>query len=235
MLSLIIIILLAVIAVASVIKGKLTPAGGLTGFAVAVVIYLGAGVTGALLLSAFFALGILASKWHSKDKHIGSVQDSAEARTPGQVWANAGVAALSALLTLLLPSHALLFHLMLAGSLASATADTLASELGVVYSKRFYNCLTLKPDIKGLDGVISVEGLLLGAAGAAILGAITVIGYRLPFTNVIILTLAGCIGNYADSVLGATLERKGTLGNNQVNFMSTLIAAFSVALLLLLF
>jgi uncharacterized membrane protein len=39
------------------------------------------------------------------------------------------------------------------------------------------------------------------------------------------IVLAGFAGNVADSLLGASLERKGFLKNDQVNFLNTLIAA----------
>lgn len=228
-----ILFLLASIAFASVKVHKLTPAAGVTGFVVACIIFAGAGITGVILLAAFFGMGVAASRWKRKDKYTGTVQDTAEARNPGQVLANAGTAALMALLALIFPSQALLFQLMLAGSLASATADTISSELGIVYSKRFYNCLTFKPDIKGLDGVISIEGLLFGAAASLVIGILNVMpGHSLLFVwMATVVTLAGIVGNYSDSVLGATLERRGTLNNNAVNFLSTLIAALSVSLM----
>jgi uncharacterized protein (TIGR00297 family) len=229
----ILLLVLALIAFVSVKARKLTPAAGVTGFIVAVIIFAGVGITGVLLLALFFGMGVAASKWKHKDKYQNTIQDTAEARRPGQVLANAGVAALMAMLSLAFPSQRYTFMLMLAGSLASATADTLSSELGIVYSKRFYNCLSFKTDAKGLDGVISIEGLLIGVAGAAVIGLATVYPAVIQlFSSLLIITVAGTIGNYSDSVLGATLERKGKLNNDAVNFLSTLIAALSVLLMM---
>ncbi len=42
----------------------------------------------------------------------------------------------------------------------------------MVYGRRFFNIITLKPDGKGLDGVISMEGTLIGIAGCVIIAAI---------------------------------------------------------------
>jgi uncharacterized membrane protein len=42
---------------------------------------------------------------------------------------------------------------------------------------------------------------------------------------------AGVLGTFIDSLLGATLERRGVIGNNGVNFASTFAAA-AIALLL---
>jgi uncharacterized membrane protein len=44
---------------------------------------------------------------------------------------------------------------------------------------------------------------------------------------------AACAGLFFDSVLGATLERRGWLGNDLVNFCSTLFAAAIVLIWLL--
>jgi len=248
----IVLILLAAIAFAGVKFRKLTPAAGIMGFLVACIIYLGTYIFGVVLLSLFFGLGVAASRWKREEKQNTTMQDTAEARRPGQVLANAGVAALIAFAFFVVSywypafqfirfQWPLVFPFMLAGSLASATADTLSSELGVIYSRKFYNCLTLKPDVKGLDGVISIEGLAIGACGSFIIALAAVRmsdvwyyygNYRYKY--LLVITLAGIIGNYADSVLGAALERKGMLSNNQVNFLSTLIAALSVWLMLLL-
>jgi uncharacterized protein (TIGR00297 family) len=233
--SITVLIGLLTLALVSVRFHKLTPWGGFTGFVVATLIYAASGLTGVLMLGAFFGLSVLASRYKRDVKFAGTPQDTTEARTSGQVLANAGTAALMALMSLIFPQHSFIYNLMLAGSLASATADTLASELGAAYSKRFYHCLTFKKDTKGLDGVISTEGLLFGAAGALIIALIATWPNPVTYTYyLLIITIAGIIGNYADSVLGATLERKNLLSNNWVNFLSTLVAAASAALMFLL-
>jgi uncharacterized membrane protein len=45
------------------------------------------------------------------------------------------------------------------------------------------------------------------------------------------IAVAGTIGNLSDSVLGATLERKGIIPNDVVNFFNTLVAALFLLLL----
>ena len=205
--------------------GKLTAGAVWVGGALGLLIYLGSGFGGLALLALFFGLGTAASGWRVADKRrLGLAEENRGRRTAGQVVANAGVAGLLGLLAWQWPPAAPLARLMLAGSFAAATADTLASELGNVYGRRYYNILTLKPDTRGLNGVISLEGTALGLAGTAVLAAAYCLsaGWGMAFAY---LLVAGTAGNLADSVLGATLERRGTLGNNAVNFLNTLTGA----------
>jgi uncharacterized protein (TIGR00297 family) len=217
---------------ASIRWKKLTPAAALTGVLLATAIYAGGGYTGLLLLALFFVSGTAATSWKRAEKS--SVRGHAaheSTRRPGQVIANAGVAAIAGILAILLPGHKPLFLLLMAASLSSATADTLSSELGMVYGRRFYHLLTLKPGERGLDGVISIEGLLLGIAGSTLIAA----AYALTTTNnfrlITIIILAGTAGNLIDSLLGALFERRGLLSNDAVNFLNTLAAAGLAALL----
>ena len=119
---------------------------------------------------------------------------------------------------------------MMAAAFSSATADTLSSELGSLYGRKFYNILSFKKDTRGLDGVISVEGTLFGVIGSMLIAVVYSAGFGWG-ENFFLIIIAGTIGNLADSLLGALWERKRLLHNDVVNFLNTLIAA-GVCLLL---
>lgn len=219
-----ILILIAIVA-ASIATRKLTVSGALTGAVIAIMVFLGFGYTGVGMLATFFILGTVATMWKNKEKGLVKVQhDQSVRRDAGQVLANGGVAGLMGALSYFFPEKALLCNLMMAASLSSAMADTLSSELGMVYGRRFYNIISWKKDVKGLDGVVSLEGTLIGIIGSAIITLIyaLALGWNQGFWIIIV---AGTIGNLSDSILGALLERKHLLTNNGVNFLNTFIAA----------
>jgi uncharacterized membrane protein len=80
-----------------------------------------------------------------------------------------------------------------------------------------------------LDGVVSWEGLLIGVAGSAVIATIYSFAFGWDSCFLWIVT-AGTVGNLSDSVLGATLERRGVLHNDAVNFLNTLVAALVVVM-----
>jgi uncharacterized protein (TIGR00297 family) len=212
---------------ASIRFRKLTVAGALTGGCLAGMLYKGAGIGGIVMLAAFFIAGSAATAFgRSKKEKLGIAEKNKGQRTAWQVLANGGVAGLAGLLSWLNPEQAVLWQLAAAASLASASADTLSSELGSIYGKSFYNILTFKKDTCGLDGVVSLEGTLWGIAGSALIAILYIAFYGYSPLALWIL-LAGFIGNIADSILGASLERKGWIRNDLVNLLNTLIAALA--------
>jgi len=212
---------------ASIFLKKLTVTAAITGAILGWLIYAGGGYRGLSLIVVFFILGTAATSWKKKEKlSIRANAGHQSTRTTGQVIANAGVAALAGLLAVLFPSRRDLLQLMMAGSMSAAMADTLSSELGMVYGRRFYHILTWKPDEKGQDGVVSLEGLLIGIIGSSIIALIA-------NDHFWVIVIAGTIGNLADSLLGAFFERQGRLSNNTVNLLNTLIGALTAGLLVL--
>ena len=226
----VVVLLLFIGVIESIRRHKLTVPGAIAGGVVGLFVFIGAGFTGLVMLSAFFVLGTLATSVKRRQKAVaGMAQEEGGQRKLGQVLANGGVGGLLGLLSLFLPEHKSLFAFLMAGAFSSAMADTLSSELGTIYGKRFYNIITFRKDKKGLDGVISLEGTVVGIIGSSLIALIycTGFGWDQRFLWII---LAGTIGNITDSVLGATLERKGFIGNDAVNALNTAVGAVSLLL-----
>jgi uncharacterized protein (TIGR00297 family) len=204
---------------------KLTFLGSVTGAIIGFIVFKGGSFPCFIMLTFFFIVGSAATKWQGGKKTLMNAADTHKGRrTAAQVLANGGVAALLSLLAWLQPEYLSLAQLMIAGSFAATTADTLSSELGTVYGHRFYNIVTLKKDTRGLDGVVSFEGTLIGIIGAAAIAAIYALGFGWNGHFAMII-LAGFTGNVVDSILGAWLERKGLISNNVVNFLNTATGA----------
>lgn len=151
-----------------------------------------------------------------------------------QVLANGGLAGFLGMMALFIPAYRDLFLFLLVCSLSAATADTVSSELGSAYGKRFFNILTFRKDTCGENGVVSLEGFVFGLAGSCILACIYAYFVPSAWNLFWLVVISGTVGNVADSILGASLERSGRIGNNAVNFLNTLSGSLSGWILILI-
>jgi len=219
----------------SILAEKLTVIAAFAGAILACLIYFAAGYTGVAMMTTFFILGSAATSWQRNKKQISAtITETRNGRTALQVLANAGVAGIAAVVMLFYPSLNYLMLTAMAAAFASATSDTLSSELGMLYGRRFFNVISFRPDRCGNDGVISLEGTLIGVAGSIIIAAIEALGSGWNM-NFCLIIIAGTAGNLTDSILGAVLERRGIIGNNMVNFLNTLTAALLVIVMKIIF
>ena len=77
----------------------------------------------------------------------------------------------------------------------------------------------------GTDGGITISGSVAGLGAGLGIGLIGLAGGMLVRSQFWIPVAAGFGGMLADSLLGATLQRRGWIDNRSVNFFSTLGAA----------
>ncbi len=113
----------------------------------------------------------------------------------------------------------------MAAAMAEAAADTVSSELGQAFSRRALLITSLETVPPGTDGGISIRGTAAGILAACVMSAVCVAAGIIPMRWASLAALAGVCGMVVDSLLGASLERGGWLGNDAVNFASTVTAA----------
>ncbi len=182
-------------------------------------------------LVTLFVLTWAATRFgRAKKQQLGVAEDK-RGRNAAQVAANLGVAGLAAAFSLIHPVPGSWYSVMVVAALAEATADTLASELGEVVGGQPLLVTTFRRVAPGTDGAISLAGTLAGVSGALLVAAVssTTLKLRVGDTSAAVLGAVG--GLLVDSLLGATIERRGWLNNDAVNFLSTLAAALIATLL----
>lgn len=207
--------------------------GAFMGFLMGVTIYMGYGYKSFLLLLAFFVIGTVATRLgYARKAAMGVAEGRRGARSWREATANTLAAAFFSVLVITTHYEAAFLAALIA-ALAEAAGDTISSEIGQWVSGRAYMITTLKPVPVGQDGGISLAGTLAGFGASA---AIVAVGYALglcrPGTAVVAF-IAAVVGNLFDSYLGATIERRGLVGNGMVNFAGTSFAG-GLALSLLL-
>ena len=128
-------------------------------------------------------------------------------RTFSQVVAN-GTAPFAGLLIFLFSPHKELGLVMFSSSIAEATADTWASEGGLLSKKPPRSIITGTSVPKGTSGGVSTLGTLFAFLGALSLSMIATGVFRLGFKSFLIILTSGFLGSFFDSFLGATLEAR---------------------------
>lgn len=180
-----------------------------------------------LPLIALFVLTFAATRFGRGRKESLGVAEARTGRRASQVIANLGAAGLLAANGAVGDRVSTLALAACVAALAEATADTVSSEVGQALSAtRFGTTILITSGHRvppGTDGGISLAGTLTGILAAALVVMVSPFAYT---GGPALCIFAGAIaGLLFDSVVGATIERKGRLNNDLVNFSSTVFAA----------
>lgn len=187
-----------------------------------------------VLVLSFFVLGGGFTKYkYGYKESLGVAQSKKGVRGYKNVFSNTLPALVLVVLYRVFPDMQPLIFAAFLASIATATADTLASEVGETASTAPRLITTLKPVNVGEDGGITLLGevaSLMGAIATALL-ALVLLELHLepvpiePSHVLVVGAISGFAGTNIDSLLGATLQRRGLLGNTGVNLASTAAAA----------
>lgn len=208
--------------------GAVTRSAAAAGALMGVLFVWGAGWRGWLMLAALVGCGFGATAVGQAIKRSRGVLEGR--RHAGQVLAKGAV-----------PTVAVLFAgagasgpwgAAAAAALATALADTLASELGVLSRGRAWLLPGLRRVAPGTPGAVSLLGTLAAAAGAAIPSAVGLLAGLLTAATAVIAAVAGLLATLLESLmLGRLTSRPDPVA---MNFLSTLAGAFLAAALAIL-
>jgi uncharacterized protein (TIGR00297 family) len=180
----------------------LSASGTAGAFLMGVLVFGVQGVYGIVPLLTFFLLSSFLSKIGNKQENTfqkGSQRDII------QVLANGGVGMLILLWNFFYPFEGA--YLIFLGSIAAATADTWATEIGFFSRSNPRKISTFKQVEKGTSGGVTLIGTFGSFLGA---GVIAGVGLLLGVDPELfwIITAAGFIGSIADSILGGTVQAR---------------------------
>jgi uncharacterized protein (TIGR00297 family) len=230
------------LALFAVLLRSVTPFAAVTGAVLSFSLFLSTlasnrpwGRTSLVPLLILFVLTYLATRFHRERKSRTGNAEAKFGRNAGQVAANIGVA--SVVMPILMSPNWLLqtsrgwqivgvaiFPAMVA-ALAEAAADTVSSEIGQAVGGEPRMLTTWRKVAAGTDGAITFKGTLAGLAAALLIVLVSMKVLQLT-SRVGVLAFGGAVfGLFFDSLLGATLERRGWINNDTVNFLSTFAAA----------
>jgi uncharacterized protein (TIGR00297 family) len=197
--------------------------GAVGGGAACFVLFASAGPGAFATLVALFAATWVSTRAGYRRKQELGLAERRDGRNAAQVLANVVVAAAAALIFGATGNAVWLVALIAA--LAEAATDTVASEVGQARRRDALMITTGERVAAGTDGGITFWGTAAGlAAGTVIAVVATACGVGRAHEIWVPVT-AGFLGMIADSLLGATIQRRGWVSNQGVNFLATLAAA----------
>lgn len=154
----------------------------------------------------FFITGSLLSRLNRDFERPDTKSGVPEKRRDGlQVWANGFWVTMFCILWFLLPTE--LFLGAAFGVLATATADTWATETGVRNPGKTINLKTREKVEPGTDGGVSAKGTFYSLLGALLIGFFASQGLSVnPVYSFIVVSLSGFLGCLIDSYIGAVYQ-----------------------------
>ena len=229
-----------VLAIAGYYARSVSFSGAIGGWFLGTILILGAGWPMYVALLVFFVIGTAATKLgYQRKAKLGLAQEGGGRRGFSHAFSNVGVAAICAIAVSRLSrvddspfEWMMLAYLMGIAALATAAADTTASEIGQLIGRRAFLPLTLRRVPVGTEGAISLEGTLAGlVAGFLVaLAAITALHYGLDldpgWLAIALVTASAFLGSYLESIAGSwNRKRISPVPNGVLNFFNTAAGA----------
>ena len=189
---------------------SLSVSGAIAAIVVGFFVFAWGHVAGATAMLLFFITSSILSRVGKKEKQAIVTYEKGDRRDAAQVIANGGVAVICIAWIAIdwlgtAPIAAFL------GAIATANADTWATELGTLLGPRFKQkpivLATLYDGEPGQSGAVSVPGTIAALLGALLIGVTAPLWGNARFPNTIFsVTVGGLAGSLFDSLLGGSLQ-----------------------------
>lgn len=206
-------------------------------------------------LIVFFVASSLIERFSNDAKvKATSLHLSSGTRGVSQVLMNTLPALTMLIIGALLNHQTDFFNIAALSAYAISTADTFASEIGMLTKKRTFSLLTFKDIKQGLSGGISLLGLTASIVGASIIALLGALTYSI--NAALFILIVGIFGALFDSFLGELIQAKyqsesgeitennsqedselelvsgyASINNNSVNILSSLITVCSTVII----
>jgi uncharacterized protein (TIGR00297 family) len=269
----------APVVLAALWRKSLSPSGAVVGFLLgSTILFTGGFLLWGMLMLFFVSSSVMSRVGGPAKASLASMHEKGDERDGAQVLANGGAGLLGAILFAVTGEQ--VFAVAAAGGIAAANADTWASELGVLSHAPPRSVVTGGELPAGASGGVTRFGTLASVAGSGLIaiwfalwiwaqqasgGDLRVGGSPVaarvagPLLLLVIVTGAGALGSFVDSLLGGTVQalyetEEGTLTerraegatknklirgvrrvtNDVVNFVSTTAGALFAGVVALL-
>ncbi|HZQ18806.1 MAG TPA: DUF92 domain-containing protein [Terriglobales bacterium] len=200
-----------------------TTGGAIAGAVVCFVLLCSAGLRGFAALFTVFAFTWVATHiGYARKQRLGTAEARA-GRNTLQVLANLGTAAGCAAVYTQFPNPRI--FVAMAAALAEAAADTVSSEIGQAMGRVPRLITSWREVARGTNGAITGIGTAAGAIAAVAVAFVFFAFGDFGRVSLLVVAFSGTAGMFADSFLGATIEGRRGIGNNAINFFSTVFAA----------
>lgn len=212
----------ALLAMAAYALRGVGPSGAVSGWILGTALFGFGGWRSYLILFSFVVLGTVCTRTgRARKAALGIAQEAEGRRGASNAVANVLAGVVFAFLATATP-HRGAFLVAMVAAFATASADTVSSEIGQAFGRRHYLVTTLRRVPAGTDGAVSVEGTVAGILGSAAISALAWGLSLIPPVGAAIVVAAAFVGTTVESYLGATVERAKIVDNEVVNFTNTM-------------
>ncbi|HXV74888.1 MAG TPA: DUF92 domain-containing protein [Candidatus Polarisedimenticolaceae bacterium] len=202
-----------------------TVGGAIAGLGLAAILLAALGWGSLTIFALVVVIAAIATRLgRARKEGAGLAEGSAGRRGAAQALANTSAAAIFAILAAVTPSDPV-FRIALTASLATALADTVATEIGQAYARRAWALVPPKPVPLGTPGAVSSVGTLAAAAAAATIAATGVVCDMTPLAASAAVAAGAWLAAMAESLVGGLWRSARPADHGLLNFANTLCGA----------